>query len=60
MAEKTKRKPNSKYLREYGATIQQMSARYNCTYYRIWSLHLEGKLHAFIEEQGKKEKVETK
>ena len=43
--------------RKYGMSIKEMAAKYHCTEWKIWSLHKLGKLHAFIEEQEKKEKV---
>ena len=44
----------SKFIREYGLTLAQISEKYNvsATYLRI--LHLQGELHKFIDEQGKK------
>jgi len=55
---KTKIKKTSKFIREYGMTLQQMSDKYNFTTNYLWILHQRGTLNAFIEEQeSKREKV---
>lgn len=49
----------SKFLREYGATIQQLADKYNLSIYYLYTLHLKGELHQFIEDQAAKQKVES-
>jgi hypothetical protein len=51
--ESTKRR-TSKFIREYGMTIREMSDKYNCSYHYIWTLDIKGELHRFIDEQEKK------
>lgn len=50
----------SKYIREYGLTIQEMSEKYNLSMHYLYLLHIKGELHAFIAEQESKEKVAEK
>jgi hypothetical protein len=38
-------------------TLVEMSEKYGFSKHYIWALHLQGELHAFIEEQEKKEPV---
>lgn len=52
-------KKTSKFIREYGMTLQEMSDRYGYSTLYIWSLHQRSDLHRFIEEQGK-EKAEVR
>jgi hypothetical protein len=47
----------SKFIREYGMTIQEMTVRYNVSSTYVLKLHYQDKLHTFIDEQDKKEKV---
>lgn len=46
-----KPKRTSKFIREYGMTLQQMSDKYNFTTNYLWILHQRDELHKFIEEQ---------
>ena len=48
MSKKVKR--TSKFIREYGMTLQEMSDKYGYSTLYIWSLHQRGDLHKFIEE----------
>jgi len=52
-------KQTSKYIRLYGATLIQLGERYNVSAYYLYTLHLKGELHQFIEDQ-EKEKVGIK
>jgi len=45
----------SKFLREYGKSLKQMSEKYDLSIYYLYTLHLKGELHNFITEQDKKE-----
>lgn len=56
MEKKIKR--TSKFIREYGITLQQISDKYGYSTLYIWTLHQRNELHKFIEEQ-EKEKAET-
>jgi len=48
----------SKFIREYGMTLKEMSLKYNFTIHYLWILHQRGDLHKFIQEQEEnKEKV---
>ena len=58
MEKKVKR--TSKFIREYGMTLQQMSDKYRFSTLYIWSLHQRGELHQFIEEQEKKKEAACK
>lgn len=49
----------SRFIREYGLTLHQIATKYNMNSGYLYTLHLKGELHAFIEEQ-EKEKVEIK
>ena len=49
----------SKFIREYGATLQQLAERYDVSANYLRMLHLQGLLHQFIEEQKEKEKAES-
>ncbi len=53
-----KKYKTSKFIREYGITLQQIAEKYNQSASYIRILHLTDKLHAFIVEQ-EKEKVEV-
>jgi len=48
---KTKIKKTSKFIREYGMTLRQMSDRYSFTTNYLWILHQRGDLHDFIKRQ---------
>jgi len=48
----------SKFIREYGLTLPELAEKYDLSTYYLYTLHLKGELHAFIEEQ-EKEKVEA-
>jgi len=50
----------SKFIREYGKTIHELSAELNLSRTYIWTLHRAGELHQFIEEQEKKKEVATR
>ena len=51
----------SKFIREYGMTIQEMTVRYNISSTYVLKLHYQDKLHDFIDEQeSKREKVAEK
>ncbi len=43
----------SKFIRMYGLTLPKLAEKYNMTNWYIYTLHLKGELHAFIEEQEK-------
>jgi len=43
-------KKTSKFIREYGMTLKQLSDKYNHTTGYIWILHQRGELHKFIDE----------
>lgn len=47
----------SKFLREYGSTIQQLADKYDLSIYYLYTLHLKGELHKFIKEQEPQQKV---
>ncbi len=47
----------SKFVREYGLTLQQIADKYNMSTSYIRILHLQGELHQFVEAQGEKKKV---
>lgn len=53
---KMNRKKTSKFIREYGMTLQQLSEKYGGTKGYLWILHQRGDLHKFIEEQEVKQK----
>lgn len=44
----------SKYIREYGLTLEGMAAKYGGSATRYFYLHRIGELHRFIEKQEKK------
>lgn len=48
-------KKTSKFIRAYKSTLQQLADRYDLSIYYLYTLHLKGELHGFIEEQGKAE-----
>jgi len=52
-------KKTSKFIRQYGMTLKDMSSKYNYTIHYLWSLHLQGKLHEFIKQQDAKQKLES-
>ncbi len=54
-----KNRRTSKFIREYGSTMYVLADRYNVNHSYIWILHQRGELHAFIDEQDKKEEVEV-
>lgn len=47
-------KKTSKYIRIYGSILPQLAKKYDVSAYYLYTLHLKGELHAFIEEQEKK------
>ena len=49
----SKSKKTSKFIREYGMTLEEMSNKYGYTINYLWILHQRGELHQFIEEQEK-------
>jgi len=53
MIKKLKSYKTSKFIREYGLTLNQLSNKYNVSASYLRILHLQGELHAFIEEQEK-------
>jgi hypothetical protein len=52
-----KEKKTSKFIREYGMTLHEMSDKYNVSYSYIWILHQRGDLYKFIMEHEKMEKA---
>jgi len=54
MEKKWQIKKTSKYIRIYGSTLPQLAKKYDVSAYYLYTLHLKGELHAFIEEQEKK------
>ncbi len=48
-------KRTSKFIREYGKTLKEMSYQYGYTIHYLWSLHLQSKLHDFIIKEKQKE-----
>ena len=57
---KNKNQKTSKFIREYGMTLQQMSEKYSFTTWYLTTLHLKGELHAFIKERKREsEKIEV-
>jgi len=51
-------KKTSKYIRIYGSTLPNLAEKYDVSAYYLYTLHLKGELHTFIEEQNKKEEQE--
>ena len=49
----------SKFIREYGATLQQLAKKYKLSTTYLRMLDIQGELHNFIEEQAAKQKVES-
>ena len=50
---------NSKFIREYGTTLEKIAEKYNATKWCIYALHLKGELHDFIKKENSHEKVES-
>ena len=53
-----KRYRTSKFIREYGMTLERLAKKYNMSATYLRTLHDKGDLHRFIEEQ-EKEKAEA-
>ena len=49
----------SKFIREYGLTLLEISVKYNVSYYYAYILHQRGDLHRFIDRK-EKERVGVK
>ena len=51
-----KRYRTSKFIREYGVTLNQLAEKYDVSASYLRVLHEGGKLHDFIKEQKEKQK----
>jgi len=49
-----KNKRTSKFIREYGMTLEKLAKKYNHNKSYLWILHQRGELHDFIKDQDKK------
>ena len=54
---KNRKKGTSKFIREYGMTLQQLSDKYDMKTGYLYILHQRGELHDFIDEQEAKQQA---
>ena len=52
-----KSKRTSKFIREYGMTLNQIAEKCGFNKSYIWILHQRGELHQFIVDQEEKQKA---